>query len=253
MTWGCRIVDVSSNQPSKAVPWAALRDSGVEAAILRACVGLGRDDALLEHANRARAGGVDVLALYGVLYPKQSVAAQVDLLCQALLAVGSVAPVLDLELTHDRSALEVSDLALEYVDGVESATGLDCLVYTYPAFADLLPLPQKVATRRLWVAHYKKLAGGAKVPDPRVDRPRVPEPWDDWLIWQHDGDGGLKAPNGLDLDFNVCRLSLPDLRALLVPPADAALGSLAGSVRAAEGRGESVEDFISRDEGPVIR
>src|SRR5512147_94309 len=250
MTWGCRIVDVSSNQPPKAVPWAALRASGVEAAILRACVGLGRDDALLEHANRARASGVDVLALYGVLYPRRPVAAQVELLVEAMAAMrgfGRVAPVLDLEVTQDREPREVADMALEYVERVEDVTGLACVAYTYPTFADLIPLSPLLARRPLMVAHYKSLAG----------LPRVPKPWTDWLIWQHDGDSGLKAPNGLDLDFSVCRLSLAALRALLVPaapsPADAALGSLAGSVRAAEGRGESVEDFVSRDEGPIIR
>jgi hypothetical protein len=121
-----------------------------------------------------------------------------------------------------------------------------CVAYTYPSFAEVLPLSPLLASRPLWIAHYRKLTSA----------PRVPKPWGDWLIWQHDGDGGEVAPGGMDLDFNVCRLPLPDLRALLVPaapsPTDAALGSLAGSVRAAEGRGKSAEDFVSRDEGPVI-
>ena len=37
--------------------------------------------------------------------------------------------------------------------------------------------------------------------------PVVPAPWSTWTIWQDDGTGGRVAPNGIDLDFNVCRLT----------------------------------------------
>lgn len=247
MTWSSRGVDVSSHQPPKAVPWKALRASGVDFAILRACMGLGRDEAMLEHARRARGEGVDVLALYGVLYPRRELRAQADLLGEAMAAIGGVAPVLDLEVMNDREPAEVADMTLAYVERVEAGAGLACVAYTYPSFAEVLPLSPLLASRPLWIAHYRKLTSG----------PRVPKPWSDWLIWQHDGDGGEVAPGGMDLDFNVCRLSLPALRALLVPagssPVDTSLGALAGNLRAAEGRGASVEEFVSRDEGPVIR
>jgi len=244
----CRGVDVSSHQPPDQVPWKALRAAGIDFAILRACMGLGRDDAMLEHAHRARNEGIDLLGLYGALYPRREVRAQVDLLAEAMAAVGGVAPVLDLEVMNDREPEEVADMALEYVQRIEAATALPCLPYTYPTFAELLPLSPKLAERPLWIAHYPK-------PGKKLLAPRVPKPWKDWLIWQNDGDGGEVAPNGLDLDFNVCRLPLAELRQILIPTPGGgydALGKLTGAVRAAEGRGVSVETFVSRDEGPVI-
>ena len=76
--------------------------------------------------------------------------------------------------------------------------------------------------------------------------PRAPRPWTDWRIWQFGVDGGV--------DRNRFRGSVEDLRALLLPEPLSydTLGPVVSEVRAAEGRGRTVEDFQSRDEGPVI-
>ncbi len=55
--------------------------------------------------------------------------------------------------------------------------------------------------RPLWLADYT-YAG--RVPtDDQADATKVPAPWDRITCIQHDGDGGLRLPNGRDADFNV--------------------------------------------------
>ncbi len=41
----------------------------------------------------------------------------------------------------------------------------------------------------LWIASY-----GAS--------PSIPAPWSSWTMWQYDGNGGQRMPNGGDADFN---------------------------------------------------
>lgn len=154
--------------------------------------------------ERALDAGVPIVGAYHAVRPSRSVAQQADMLIQA--CGESLIPALDLEIFDDQPAQAVADFAIEFVEAVERGLHRRCVFYTYPSFASRLPLSADLSIRPLWIAHY-----GAP-------RPQIPKPWSDWLIWQYDGDKGERAPNGLDLDFNVCRLTTKQLREELFHP-----------------------------------
>lgn len=205
--------DVSSHQSPALVPWDALRAIG-KASFMFARTGFGvaSDATFPEHVRRARGAGVDLVGGYHAARPMRPVAAQVDILERQAEAVGGeVVPVLDLEVMDDRGPNEVAYFALAFVAEVERRFGVPCVFYTYPFYALGLPLPPELATRPLWIAHYLAIT------------PRIPAPWTDWAIHQYDGDGGEKAPGGMDLDFNRFRYhsTVDDLRKALRGPVSA--------------------------------
>lgn len=105
----------------------------------------------------------------------------------------------------------------------------------------------------LWAALTKK--DGTPHPGPV---PPIP-PWQSAAIHQHQHNAPVKAREGKAVvDWNRSPHSIEELRVLLgVAPAAPltfdTLGPVRAGVEAAEGRGPGgVEDFVSRDEGPVI-
>jgi hypothetical protein len=68
----------------------------------------------------------------------------------------------------------------------------------------------------LWLAAY---GAQGRIPAD-TERPKVPAPFDASkpLLWQHDGNGGLKLPNGIDADFNVFTGTEDEYNALLGLP-----------------------------------
>ncbi len=102
---------------------------------------------------------------------------------------------------------------------LEEMTGLfghRPIVYTYPWFVTALLQGGAdlsfMSSYNLWMADYR--FAGKEIVDGMS--PVIPGPWKarGWLFWQHDGNGGLKLPNGVDADFNVFNGSEEDLRKL---------------------------------------
>ena len=64
----------------------------------------------------------------------------------------------------------------------------------------------------LWIPGGKQYVNGnGAIPDLSKEKPPIIPLWgDDWSIYQHDGNGGRKMPNGIDCDFNVFRGSEED-------------------------------------------
>lgn len=204
-------VDVSSHQPPSRVPWLELNALGVEFMYARAGYGIGSDDTFVEHVARSRAGRIVLNGAYWAMRPARAVVAQVDLLCSAMdRAGGDLFPVLDLEIRDGRQASDVAAMALEFCERVEARRGIRCALYTYPSFitGPTAGLHPSFGARPLILARYSR----------SHLEPHVPPPWEDWTIWQDDGTGGRVAPNGIDLDFNVCKLTTEQLRGLLFRP-----------------------------------
>lgn len=198
---GSRGVDVSSHQPPDRVPWS---DLGIDFMYARAGIGRGVDEAFGPHMLRARDAGVRLRGAYWALRPSRSIEAQVDLLDRSMDGVGGDCfPVLDVELIDGMTTRQVAAAALEFVERIESRRGLRCVVYSYVSFLKALPLDPSLALRPLIIARY----GGG---------PIVPAPWTSYVVHQFDGDGGLRAPNGLDLDWNRSDLTPEQLRAELL-------------------------------------
>lgn len=159
----------------------------------RAGYGLGLDASFPAHVQNAKEAGVYLRGAYWAMRPSRSVVAQVDLLDKAMDGVGGDCfPVLDVEILDGSTPHEVAALALEFCERIESRRGLRCVTYSYVYFLKALPLDQSFADRPLILARYSR---DGKAPPP-------PKPWTSLTAHQYDGDGGEKAPNGLDLDFN---------------------------------------------------
>ena len=206
-------IDVSEHQNPDRVSWVHLAPAFMFA---RAAFGVGPDPTFVRHVARARSNSVPLVGAYHALRPLRGVQAQVDVMMRQLDAAGGcgIIPAADVEKTDGFEAERVADMALRYVEQIEARTLLRCVFYTYPFFVKgppLVPLSPELATRPLWIAHYPKPGGTLKAPT-------VPPPWDDWTIWQYDGDKGQRDPTGMDLDFNVYRGTVEELRALLLRP-----------------------------------
>ena len=107
------------------------------------------------------------------------------------------------------NAAQIRSWALRALDVLGARIGCQPVLYTYPFFWERViagATPHELAAFSscpLWIADYRTRE---HVPSPR-ELPHIPSPWrecgDAIVIWQHDGNGGLRLPNGVDADFNV--------------------------------------------------
>lgn len=81
---------------------------------------------------------------------------------------------IDWESTDGVPASSDVKSAVAFINRVESVLKKRLIVYAGPYFLDALKkfMPQSIANRALWVAHYGTAA------------PLVPDPWTDWTFWQ---------------------------------------------------------------------
>lgn len=203
-------IDISEHQDPARVSWVTLAPAFMFA---RAAFGVGPDKVFAEHVRRARINGVPVIGAYHAIRPFRPVVDQVDVMERQMDAAGGcIVPAVDVEIMDGQTPQRVADVALEYVERIEARRGVRCVFYTYPWFIiGKVNLSADLAARPLWIAHYPKPGGTIK-------RPLVPKPWEDWTIWQYDGDKGRRDPTGMDLDFNVYRGTVEQLRAELLRP-----------------------------------
>lgn len=104
-----------------------------------------------------------------------------------LLEEGDMAPVLDVEKTMGKSAIEIQIGVQEWLDIIEAQYGMKPIIYSNVYFYETY-LAGAFDDYPLWVAHY--FADGK----PRIKR--------DWALWQHSERGRV---NGISttVDFNV--------------------------------------------------
>lgn len=223
-----RGVDVSAFQG--VVPWGMLAHLGFRFGLLRCSIGNeNREDVKFDaNVKAAREAGV-AAGPYHFAYPLPHLDPRAQAQHAFKLAdagghalgqqVGDMRPALDLEWPPPEktgqtagqewkkwgcSARQILDWGLAYLEEAELLWGVKPLVYTYPYFWRCLSAAGGLdgyAPYPLWMADYR---ASGRVPKP-TERPTVPKPWgpDSVVMWQHDGDGGLRLPNGADADFNV--------------------------------------------------
>lgn len=102
---------------------------------------------------------------------------------------------------------------------VARLSGVMPVLYTYPFWWREVSAADTswAAAYGLWIADYHAAGHWPR----ENEAPIIPRPWIDWLFWQHDGDGGLKLPNGIDADFCVFNGSEAELQALIQRPVPA--------------------------------
>lgn len=223
-----RGIDVSAIQGELTdADWEAIASVGIRFAYLRGVVGNEyRDANLLKNVERAKRAGIRPGAyVFPFPLPHLSPERQAEYFVSLLEGIGTnlgeLPIAFDLEWPppeeRDKttrllvdvwkkwgcSASQIRDWGLKCLERGEALTGHSWVVYTYRYFWKCIDghLAPEYGTRRLWLADYK-LAG--KVPTAEQAHATASlNPWLRPTIVQHDGDGGLKLPNGRDADFNV--------------------------------------------------
>lgn len=194
-------------------------EQGIRFAIVRATIGEhGEDETWRSIVARLAEAGVKYIGLYHLLKAWQPIGAQAWRLTEALTEAGEACrangagvafPMVDVEWTLERGREDdqiekAGEATLAFASAMSSSVQRP-VIYTAPAFvaqgaAKGEPWPAALAAYPLALAHFK--GPGRPVSAHLPLDLTVPAPWDFATIGQFDGDGGLRAPSGLDLDFN---------------------------------------------------
>lgn len=243
--WG---VDVSALQG--LVPFDALAQAGCSFAYLRCKIGndSGHDSRFAANVAAAKSCGI-IQGAYHFAYPLPHLrpADQVRGFIEAAMVDGDhplgahrgeLPMALDLEWPPPEglrkpdgttgkgwrewgcNAPQIRDWCLEALEETHAALGYAPIVYSYPHW---LARVLEGATAReldsfarypLWIAGGKFYqTSNGELPNLAVDRPPAVPAWGSaWKVWQFDGNGGKRLPNGVDADFNVFNGSAEDLR-----------------------------------------
>lgn len=241
-----RGTDISAIQ-GKLAPstWMALRDLGIRFAIMRSVVGNEQwvDGAYMHNLRLCEEFGI-AGGLYLFAFPLRHIdpVKQADDWFRKVERFGAKAGEMPLALDLEWPPREerAKDGTIVYpwrdkwkIDGpfirswglrcaerLEALSGAPPLLYTYRYFWDCLDgkSVQDFANFPLWLADY---GFGGRWPAPaEVAKKKAPGPWSEIAIMQHDGNGGLKLPTGMDADFNIMTGGESRLAALLARPHD---------------------------------
>lgn len=198
-----RGIDVSYYQG--VIDWAAVKNAGIDFAIVRVSDGTGfRDPQFARNWRESKANGL-VRGVYQFFRPTQDPVAQADLLLAELDALGGIQPgdlppVCDLEVRDGRSAAQVVAAMDAWIARVVARTGIKPLIYTSPSFWNALAAPSHEEDNGLWIAHWG------------VNAPTVANGWLEWTFWQTSATGRVAGISG-DVDTNLFNGSVDDLRA----------------------------------------
>ena len=215
-----RGVDVSAIQGM--VPWKEVSDAGISFAYLRCAIGNEPkvDTKFALNAHAAKEAGL-LVGPYFFCFPLPHLSPEEQARHHYRLAhvgdhalgenSGELPPACDLEWPAPEdwekwkcTGAEIADWGIQYLSELYRLFQRKPVVYTYPWFWKKLSEATEKGLERyaefsLWLASYR--TGNVT----REQAPKPPFPWDpeQMKLWQHDGNGGLKLPNGVDADFNV--------------------------------------------------
>lgn len=184
-------IDVSWHQGR--INWPMVRSMEVRGVhidfvFIKATEGLGRVDAQFRRNwDEARDAGMIRGAYHYFLATKSGRAQAENFLATISLEPGDIPPVIDVEDTYGVRDTLIRQRVKEWLDVVQTSTGVKPLIYTSVDFYDR-HLGKMFDDYPLWAAHYLQ-----------KDRPRIAR---DWSFWQHSESGhvsGINAP----VDFNV--------------------------------------------------
>jgi GH25 family lysozyme M1 (1,4-beta-N-acetylmuramidase) len=227
MSW-VRGIDVSQFQ-GRRLPWTELKAMGIEFAYVRCHHGNDHapDPVFGENVRAARGAGVRVGA-YCVPFPLPHLrpADQVALWQDSLTVdgdrvgslIGELPVAIDIEWPPPHEwpkwkcdATQITEWALDCLALWDNRP----IVYSYPFFIQALAASRQsveLAKYELWIAGGPQYQNGnGRLPGSSEAPPRTAIWTDRWKIWQYDGDGGARMPNGIDADFNVFNGTIEDL------------------------------------------
>ncbi len=184
-------IDVSYYQGT--INWTSAKSDGVKYAIIRVSDGTTFEDPkFTSNWSGAHAAGV-LRGAYQFFRPGQSINAQADLMIEKLNGVGAadLPPVIDVEATDGVADATIATRVGQWLDRVESATGLRPIIYTGKYFwQDNVGNSQAYDDYPLWHAQYTSAAC-----------PNIADAWADWAFWQYSSTGSVSGISG-DVDMN---------------------------------------------------
>jgi GH25 family lysozyme M1 (1,4-beta-N-acetylmuramidase) len=235
--------DVSQFNPPKLIPWHT-----ASFACIRLTSGTTLDTLADEHLRRASGAGVGLLLAYGYLRGNVSGEEQAKRFLERVTAleaaehVGPLALAVDIEdplkgPPWDRATYTTAFAA--FVGWLHEHDPRPCAIYVSPGFmASGMGTTPIIRASPLWLADWT----------PPAD---LPKGWDRWTIWQNE----VKdiAP-GVPIDHDVFAGTAEDWTRIFHPPAaHDELGGVVLATQRAAGHGPGgVQDFESRDEGPIV-
>jgi len=188
-------IDVSHWQG--AINWGEVRDAGYTFAFVKATEGTSFIDSDFEtNMNSGRSAGM-LMGAYHFARPDQNAATDEanHFVAEAIdyLGDGYLIPALDVERGADLGDEALSNWINEWMNTVESETGVEPILYINSNYASN-HLDSSVTSRDLWIAHWTY--------DPEAS-PNTGI-WDDWAFWQYSNQSAVPGISGnVDLDkFN---------------------------------------------------
>jgi hypothetical protein len=247
------ILGVDTSSFAGVPDYSALYSQGARFIIPRCTMGLGVDKNAAHHARYAPREGLELLALYGWLDAALLGKAQAEhafAVCETLDA-----PLfLDLEPPSKGprpvdSPLYARKVAHDFLRRWFELAGVKAGIYGATSYIASLQLDPSLCGP-LWGAIVGE--NGAPHPGPV---PKVP-PFASCAIHQFQHNVVVKSANEKPalIDWNRASHSVQELRVMLgaTPNPYPSLGPVIDAVNGAMGIGRSVEDFVSRDEGPKV-
>jgi len=147
-------IDVSNHQPS--IDWAKVKAAGVTFAWLKATEGKTYSDPTFpDHSTKARSAGIRVGAYHYARPDNNTPAEEADHFLRTANATDGLRPVLDYEHDVAKTPAQLVAWAQEWLQRVESATGVKPVFYTYPWYWEgKLGSTQAFKSYPLWLASY---------------------------------------------------------------------------------------------------
>lgn len=200
------IIDLSSN--NGVINYGSAKSAGVDGVILRATMGVGTTDKMLDQNSYGfNKIGVSV-SYYHFAYPKlRGGTVQESAVLEATSFSDAIKPLakpvrvwvdlepfnasgLDTEFSQDDYSLWLQT----YFDTVKSLTGYDPGIYTYADYLNShLPDTHSFGNRTLWIANYSAKSN-----------PPIPKGFKQWHLWQYSESGSIP---GIDAKVDLNRLA----------------------------------------------
>jgi lysozyme len=174
-------IDVSHFQGT--VNWNQVADAGVNFVFIKASQGNHEVDSQYRRNWRETAAHGLPRGVYHYLDPSIDPSLQAEHFLKTTAGeFGSFPPVVDIEAFEGRDAAEVKRALRRFIDVIEKHFACKPIIYTSPDFWDELH-DSDFDSYELWLADYAK-------------KPKLPDGWRKWTIWQFESDGVIEGING---------------------------------------------------------
>lgn len=146
-------IDISSFQEN--IDFNAAKNGGVEAVYIKATEGVNFVDKLAQQHTQGACGAGLLFGYYHFMSENSDPATQAVDFYNAIIGIGfTLVPVLDIESNNNcRSATEITDRVLVFLEKFKELTGINCIIYTGGYFGRDL-LDSRVKGYKAWIANY---------------------------------------------------------------------------------------------------